>query len=300
MNQQNNTKYRRIHGKWHETRSMAHKRGIGVVPEWENDFDAFYAWMIDHGFETGMKLVRIDKTLPYGPNNCELFDPVATYYGKTLNEWADEIGIALTTLYKYMSRGYDLRSLSTMVNDSRRLKEAKKNYPELYSRWHCMIANAKHKFHHDHVGWERFLDYYDWCIANGWKKGMYVVRKDPKGLYTPENCEVVSNRTIYTDFKAMKRSNNRPKKNKEEIMEDQRKRQNKWYWEHRDTELKRRREAWKNISPEKKAEYSRKRSERIKKRYREDPEYREHVRERAKINYEKRKAKKNDGQKENE
>lgn len=42
---------------------------------------------------------------------------------------------------------------------------------------------------------ESFIPFYEWCMANGWKKGLNI-DKDKKGnglLYSPETCSIITN-----------------------------------------------------------------------------------------------------------
>lgn len=255
--------YPKIHAKWHEMRSMANKRGIGVESVWENDFSAFLDWMDSHGFEPGMKIVRLDKSKPYGPDNCELQPINATYRGKSLEELAKELNTTVFTIYKYKSQFNTMESALSIIEGQNKKKELIKAHPDLYSKWNRMCANAKHKFHHDHVGWICFAEYVDWCLDNGWKPGLFIVRKDPKGLYTPDNCEITDNRNKNVDYSAWKRKGGKPRKlTKEELMKYQRERQKEWYWKHREEYLEKRRRLWNSRSPEQREEYNRRKRER--------------------------------------
>lgn len=40
--------------------------------------------------------------------------------------------------------------------------------------------------------WKGFQAFYDWAMANGYKKGLTVDRLDPDKGYSPENCELVT------------------------------------------------------------------------------------------------------------
>ena len=40
--------------------------------------------------------------------------------------------------------------------------------------------------------WKDFQAFYDWAMANGYKKGLTVDRLDPDKGYSPENCELVT------------------------------------------------------------------------------------------------------------
>ena len=36
--------------------------------------------------------------------------------------------------------------------------------------------------------WQEFIPFYDWCMVNGYKKGLTLDRKDNDGNYEPGNC----------------------------------------------------------------------------------------------------------------
>lgn len=58
-------RYHPLYLSWHGLK----KKRKPFVPEWEN-FKTFERWA--RGFyEKGWKLIRVDATLPYGPDNCD-------------------------------------------------------------------------------------------------------------------------------------------------------------------------------------------------------------------------------------
>ena len=54
---------RRIYEKWR------YARVAGVCDEWR-DFNCFYRWVMESGYEHGKILARIDVKKPFGPDNC--------------------------------------------------------------------------------------------------------------------------------------------------------------------------------------------------------------------------------------
>lgn len=45
-------------------------RGISVHDEWRHDFNTFYEWSWDHGYNINLSLDRINNDLGYSPDNC--------------------------------------------------------------------------------------------------------------------------------------------------------------------------------------------------------------------------------------
>jgi hypothetical protein len=87
-------------------------RGISMCDQWKNDFHSFYTWSIEHGWEPGLEIDRVDVDGDYCPENCRFTDRsgqmrntrrnhMLTLNGKTqpLVAWAEETGIKSSTLY---------------------------------------------------------------------------------------------------------------------------------------------------------------------------------------------------------
>ena len=45
-------------------------RGITVCDEWLNNFQSFYNWAQNSGYEDSLSIDRVDNNLGYSPNNC--------------------------------------------------------------------------------------------------------------------------------------------------------------------------------------------------------------------------------------
>lgn len=91
-------------------------RGIKMCEYW-NDFEHFYEWALQNGYEVGLTLDRIDNEGNYEPNNCRWAtwktqgnnrrtNKLISYNGKTqtISEWADEIGISTNALWERLHR----------------------------------------------------------------------------------------------------------------------------------------------------------------------------------------------------
>jgi hypothetical protein len=60
-------------------------RGIIICDEWKSDFQAFYAWANNNGWQKGLILDRIDVNKHYEPNNCRFVTPKESSNNKTNN-----------------------------------------------------------------------------------------------------------------------------------------------------------------------------------------------------------------------
>ena len=65
------------------------KRGITVCEEWINDFDSFYNWSIENGWEKGYSIERKDVNGNYCPENCEWIPLLEQQKNKTNTIYAE-------------------------------------------------------------------------------------------------------------------------------------------------------------------------------------------------------------------
>ena len=102
-------------------------RGISVCSEWKNDFQAFYEWAINNGYNEDLTLDRIEVNGNYEPSNCRWStrkeqnfnkrnNRLLSYNGKTqtLQEWSKETGVSYTTLLYRIENGWKLEAALTL------------------------------------------------------------------------------------------------------------------------------------------------------------------------------------------
>lgn len=76
---------------------------------------------------------------------------------------------------------------------------------EIYWAWKAMkqrCLNPRCQAYRNYGGrgikvcteWMTFEPFLDWCLSNGWKKGLDLDRRDNNGWYTPLNCRFVERR----------------------------------------------------------------------------------------------------------
>lgn len=94
-------------------------RGIAICDEWRDDFKAFYAWAMSHGYSDNLTIDRIDNDGNYTPQNCRWVtlreqqnnkgnNHLVTMNGKTQNvtQWCNELGVNRTYVYKRLKKGW--------------------------------------------------------------------------------------------------------------------------------------------------------------------------------------------------
>ncbi len=101
-------------------------RGIRVCDEWDKDFNSFYGWSMENGYDDMLTLDRIDVNGWYTPENCRWASYKSQANNKTnnrvlefdgvshsLSEWSDITGISTSTIYARLKSGWSVeRTLS--------------------------------------------------------------------------------------------------------------------------------------------------------------------------------------------
>lgn len=113
-------------------------RGIKICDEWLNDFDMFYQWAYESGYNESAEkgkctIDRIDVNGNYEPSNCRWVNiafqnsnktttHLITYHGKThtIAEWARIMGISENALYNRANRHWDLERMFSQKVRGRR------------------------------------------------------------------------------------------------------------------------------------------------------------------------------------
>lgn len=99
-------------------------RGIQICDEWLTDFVKFYAWSMEHKYQDGLTIERINVDGNYEPSNCcwvtlleqqhnKTNSIILEYNGKSLciNDWADTLHISASTLYYRYHRGLPVEEI---------------------------------------------------------------------------------------------------------------------------------------------------------------------------------------------
>lgn len=115
-------------------------RGIVVCDEW-NDFEAFYKWSYENGYDDTAKghecsIDRINSNGPYSPDNCRWVDNntqhtntrrnrYITIDGEThiLRDWSNISGVSVPTIIRRLQCGWDTKdAIFIKANPSNRYK----------------------------------------------------------------------------------------------------------------------------------------------------------------------------------
>lgn len=101
-------------------------RGISVCDEWKNSMIDFYNWAINNGYKEGLSIERKNVDGNYEPSNCVWVEMKVQSRNKTANvfiefngenlcmqDWADKIGINVSTLNKRLKNWSLEKALTT-------------------------------------------------------------------------------------------------------------------------------------------------------------------------------------------
>ena len=107
-------------------------RGIKIYDLWLEDFDAFYDWAINNGYNDNLTIERIDVNGNYEPNNCKWIvindqlkntrrSRLITCNGETLclKDWADKLNIPMSTLRYQLNKdsNYIVTNIKEKINN---------------------------------------------------------------------------------------------------------------------------------------------------------------------------------------
>lgn len=114
-------------------------RGIKISEKWST-YEDFEKWALQNGYANGLWLDRIDNDGDYSPENCRFCTPKEqqnnkrtniniTINGetKTIQQWADSMGIKRATIERRLELGWSDKDLLKPVDKKRSHGEAIKN-----------------------------------------------------------------------------------------------------------------------------------------------------------------------------
>ena len=105
-------------------------KGVKICDEWLNDFEVFYEWSMNNGYQDGLIIDRIDVNNDYSPSNCrwvtqkeQLLNTTRNrryeYKGEllTITELAEKYKINRNTLNYRLNVGWDIvKAIETPTN----------------------------------------------------------------------------------------------------------------------------------------------------------------------------------------
>jgi very-short-patch-repair endonuclease len=163
----NSVEFKRLRNTWYEINRKCYSvdyasyseyggKGINVYKNWT--LQKFIKWSLEHKWSLQNKfIIRIDENKDFSPENC--------YYSNKKN--IKSHGLAKCNIYHVWIR---IKMNCYNINNS-----------EYYR-----FGKIGIKVHNDWI--DNFQNFYDWCIAHGWGKGLFLVRLDKSGDFSPKNC----------------------------------------------------------------------------------------------------------------
>lgn len=96
-------------------------RGIKVCDEWDKNFQSFYNWAYQNGYNEDLTIDRIDNNKGYSPDNCrwatykeqmrnKRTNHIITYknQSKCISEWCEELNLSYSAVFGRLRRGWSI------------------------------------------------------------------------------------------------------------------------------------------------------------------------------------------------
>jgi len=150
------------------------KRGIKICEEWQSSHN-FISWSKSNGYKSGVYLARYDLDKDFSPSNCY---------------WSPK------RQYTQIAKGVRIRK---NIRNEGRTEREKRDWRTICAAWHnmhyrCYNPKCDRYYTYGALGikvcseWQEFRPFYDWSIANGYRRGLTIHRKDNEKGYNPNNC----------------------------------------------------------------------------------------------------------------
>lgn len=91
-------------------------RGITICDEWKHDFQSFYDWAMEHGYNDELTLDRKDVNGNYCPENCRWANDITQHNNTRVNRFIEYKGETHTMAEWARIKGMKYVTLNTRIN----------------------------------------------------------------------------------------------------------------------------------------------------------------------------------------
>jgi hypothetical protein len=206
----------------HPSYALYGARGARVAKEWRT-FAPFYRWAIESGYRPGLHLARIEGRRVFGPENCVWVSQEEQRRLRKPSQKTERSRRSLSPIdwdkvrRLLLEKRLSPRDVASKVGASytgiisgmRRLGIERPREPaptatpeglRLHKTWLALQARCEDEEHplYRYNGakgirvceeWAQFRPFLEWALRSGARPGLWLVRVDRSGDYSPTNCK---------------------------------------------------------------------------------------------------------------